>query len=152
RGSLAINLETGQWYDHEIGVGGGVLDFITRETGRKGKECFDWLRENGFETEPAGKPNGKQRPASKIVATFDYVDAKGKLLFQGGKKEPKDFYQRKPGANGEWIWKIKGVRQVPYRLPELTEQIAQDRVVFVVEGEKDANNLWAIGVSATTNP
>src|SRR5262249_45271254 len=49
-------------------------------------------------------------------------------------------------------WSIKGVRIVPYRLPELIEAIAADHVVFVVEGEKDVETLRAQGITATCNP
>jgi len=27
-GSKSLNLQTGQWYDHEAGIGGGVVDLI----------------------------------------------------------------------------------------------------------------------------
>ena len=38
-----------------------------------------------------------------------------------------------------------------YRLPEVIEAIANDREIVPVEGEKDADNLWAIGIPATCN-
>jgi hypothetical protein len=41
---------------------------------------------------------------------------------------------------------------VPYRLPELIEALSQDKVVFIVEGEKDADNVIALGAPATCNP
>ena len=42
-------------------------------------------------------------------------------------------------------------RIVPYRLPELLEAIASDHPVFIVEGEKDVENLLKFGVAATCN-
>ena len=44
------------------------------------------------------------------------------------------------------------MRIVPYRLPELIADIAAERVVFVVEGEKDVDTLRDHGVPATSNP
>ena len=44
-----------------------------------------------------------------------------------------------------------GVRRVPYRLPELIEALANEYLIVIVEGEKDAENLRALGVPATTN-
>jgi 5S rRNA maturation endonuclease (ribonuclease M5) len=41
---------------------------------------------------------------------------------------------------------------VLYRLGEVREGITSDRWVFVVEGEKDADRLSALGVVATCNP
>ena len=87
----------------------------------------------------------------RIAAAYDYRDERGGLLFQVVRlRDPKDFRQRKPDA-GRWTWKTKDVRKVPYRLPEL---LAADpaRPVFVVEGEKDADRLAALGLTATTNP
>ena len=40
---------------------------------------------------------------------------------------------------------------MPYRLPEILEAIANQHPIFVVEGEKDADSLWKIGVPATCN-
>ena len=90
--------------------------------------------------------NGK-----RIVATYDYQDADGELLFQVVRFEPKGFVQRRPNGNGGWIWNLKGVERVLYRLPEL---LAADpnEFVFVTEGEKDTDRLIALGLVATTNP
>jgi putative DNA primase/helicase len=41
---------------------------------------------------------------------------------------------------------------VIYRLPEVRQAIAAGKVIIAVEGEKDADNLWAIGLAATCNP
>ena len=85
------------------------------------------------------------------MATYDYTAEDGNLLFQSVRLEPKDFKQRQPGDAGGWVDNIKGVRLVLYRLPEL---IAANptKPVFIVEGEKDANRLWDVGLIASTNP
>jgi putative DNA primase/helicase len=64
--------------------------------------------------------------------------------------DPKDFRQRRPDGNGGWIWTVKGVRRVPYRLPELIATPIETSV-FIVEGEKDADNLAMLGLAATCN-
>ena len=86
----------------------------------------------------------------KIIATYDYRDETGKLLYQVVRYAPKDFRQRRPDGKGEWIWNLEGVRRVPYRLPELLSASTQDWV-YIVEGEKDADNLIARNFVATTN-
>jgi hypothetical protein len=91
--------------------------------------------------------NGQRK---RIVARYDYTDEQGKLLYQAVRYEPKDFRQRKPDGNGGWAWKLDDVRRVPYRLPELLAA-DPDQWVFVVEGEKDVENLWRLGLVATTN-
>jgi DNA primase len=82
----------------------------------------------------------------RIVATYDYTDERGELLYQTVRFDPKDFRQRRLGDRGEWIWR-KGQRQVLYRLPEVLEAA----IVFVVEGEKDVETLRSHGFVATTN-
>ncbi len=93
--------------------------------------------------------NGKA--AKRIVDTYDYRDKDGELLYQVVRFHPKDFRQRWPDGHGGWVWNLRGVERVLYRLPEL---LAADpsEPVFLVEGEKDADALAALGLIATTNP
>jgi hypothetical protein len=87
---------------------------------------------------------------SRIVAKYDYRDESGTFLFQVVRFEPKDFRQRRPDGRGGWTWNTKGTRRVLYRLPELLAA-GSSAWVFVVEGEKDADNLAALGLVATCN-
>jgi hypothetical protein len=43
-------------------------------------------------------------------------------------------------------------RRVLYRLPELVEAVASGCTIYILEGEKDCDNVCALGFSATTNP
>ena len=96
---------------------------------------------------PSDNGNGAR---SEIVATYDYRNAAGDLQYQVVRFEPKDFRQRRPDANGGWVWKLDGVKRVLYRLPEL---LAADRMVnvFVSEGERDVDRLISVGLVATCN-
>lgn len=108
---------------------------------------------------PKASPAAVARPAperttaqrSRIVATYDYRDERGELLYQAVRLEPKDFRQRRPDPDkpGAWLWNLTGVRRVLYRLPELLA--AEASPVYVVEGEKDVENLRALGLTATCN-
>src|ERR1035437_5253910 len=84
--------------------------------------------------------------AKRIVATYDYTDAAGELLFQVVRYETKVFRQRYPDGLGGWIWK-KHPHQVLYRLREVLES----PIVFLPEGEKDCEALREWGFAATTN-
>lgn len=84
-------------------------------------------------------------------AVYTYRDENGALLFQVLRFAGKNFRQRRPGPDGGWEWSTSGTRRVLYRLPELLAAPA-DSMVFVVEGEKDADNLRQLGAVATTNP
>ncbi len=87
----------------------------------------------------------------RIVAAYDYKNKDGALLFQVVRFDPKDFRQRRPDGNGGYTWNLNGTPRVPYHLPEL---LAGDPTewVLIVEGEKDVDNLRAIGLTATCNP
>jgi len=62
--------------------------------------------------------------------------------------DPKGFRQRRPDDKGGWIWNLEGVKLVPYRLPQWNAK----PVVYLVEGEKDVDALWRLGLPATCNP
>lgn len=87
----------------------------------------------------------------EIDVTYDYLDENGKLLFQVVRMRPKSFRQRQPGKNGEWVWNLKGARRLLYHLPDLIAT-PTDQWIFLCEGEKDADRLKSLGLTATTNP
>ncbi len=139
-GSLSVNLDKDTWYSHETEAGGGVIDLVRLYGG----ECpGDWLRDRGFLKD---EPVRSESPA----ATYDYVDEHGEILFQVVRKAGHDFRQRRPDGKGGWTWSTKGVKQVPYLLPEILTASAGEPV-FVVEGEKDVDNVRALGLLATCN-
>lgn len=96
-----------------------------------------------------GSPNG-DRP--QIVATYDYTDEAGKLLFQVVRMVPKTFRQRVPDGNGGWTWRLGDTRRTLYHLPDVLKAVRAGETVYVVEGEKDVHALQAVGAAATTNP
>jgi hypothetical protein len=100
-----------------------------------------------------GKASNGKASSSKVVDTvYTYCAETGSVLYQVVRFKPKDFRQRKPnGRPGGWIWNLDGVERVPYRLPELLDAVKNYRRVFIVEGEKDAESLVALGLDATCN-
>jgi antitoxin (DNA-binding transcriptional repressor) of toxin-antitoxin stability system len=91
-------------------------------------------------------------PFGEPVATYRYVDQRGKLLYGVCRFEPKTFRQWRPDESkrGGRSWSVRGVTLVPYRLPELLAAVADGRPVHVVEGEKDVAAIVAAGGEATT--
>ena len=88
---------------------------------------------------------------TKIIATYPYHATNGTLLYQVVRMEPKDFRQRRPDGSGGWIWDMKGTLRVLYRLPEVLAAKQAGQTIYVVEGEKDADALVALGLTATCN-
>ncbi|MBK9181472.1 MAG: toprim domain-containing protein [Acidimicrobiales bacterium] len=88
------------------------------------------------------------RPARRVVETYDYLDEAGELLYQVCRTDPKGFFQRRPDGRGGWATGLGEVRRVLYRLPELLARPAWP--VLLVEGERDVHALEAVGLLATT--
>ena len=85
-----------------------------------------------------------------ISKTYDYVGEYGDILYQVVRYIPKSFRQRRPDGQGGWLWNLKGVDRVLYNLPALNSILADSSFIFLVEGEKDADNLIANELIATT--
>jgi hypothetical protein len=133
-GSKSIKLDDLVWHDHETSEGGGVAELMKR-AGING----------------AGTHHQEQREQEKPNIYYSYKDENGDELFQVVRQPGHKFLQRHQLPDGTWTWNVKGVRRVLYRLPELTRS-ANTITVFIVEGEKDAINLAALGTVTTTNP
>ena len=85
--------------------------------------------------------------ATEPLDKYQYRDAAGRIVYEAwnwGRNHVPRFTMHMPdGTTG-----IGDTPRVPYRLPEV---IAAGRVV-IVEGEKDADRLTALGIPATTSP
>jgi predicted P-loop ATPase len=92
----------------------------------------------------------------QLVATYPYVEADGTHIFAVERWEPgfpkkdgsqrrKDYLPRLPDGTSK-----KSERQVLYRLPDVIKAVAAGELVFIVEGEKCADALAALGLCATT--
>lgn len=121
---------------------GCAAELILAAAGLAWKDLFPPRDENNN----GHKSNGQQR----IVATYDYQNSEGELLYQAVRYEPKDFRQRKPDGNGGWQWNMQGVNRVLYRLPDLIDA-EPDALVYITEGEKDVDALRGLGLLATCN-
>jgi hypothetical protein len=118
----------------------------------------------------AGDPptTGVTRAAKVLAAEYRYEDEGGDLVFmvkrfeyrrpdgtyvtKDGKRK-KTFSQCRPdlAKPGTWIWNLEGVAPLLYRLPEVMEAVANDRVIVVVEGERKVDLLNSWNVPATCN-
>jgi putative DNA primase/helicase len=94
---------------------------------------------------------GEKKGRHPIIATYDYVDEHGTLLFQACRLSNKRFFQRQPVAGG-WEDHIKGVRRVLYHLPEVLAAIPTGTPIYIAEGEKDVDAIRSLGLTATCNP
>src|SRR5262249_48093258 len=108
--------------------------------------------------EPEPEPGPTPAPAGKTY--YVYHTADGTPAFRKIRAYDKDgdklFWIERPDGRGGWV---RGTRDkdgnsladlsLLYRLPEVIEAIANGHEIACVEGEKDADNLWAIRIPAT---
>ena len=101
------------------------------------RDVINALKDRGLWGASRGEKNASSRRTITRTRTAN--------SYQIVRLHPKDFKQRRPDGHGDWIWKHP--QQVLYRLPE----VLGAPIVFVVEGEKDAETLRSHGFVATTN-
>jgi RecA-family ATPase len=125
----------------------GLPAFAPNSNGKRHRASEDAI-ERALMAVVAKQTHNDGKPKGRIVAPYGYKDADGTLLYQNVRFEPKDFRQRRPDGNGGWIWNLNDVRRVLYRWPELIAY--PDATVLICEGEKDADNVAALNLTATT--
>ena len=146
-GSKSVDLGKGCWFDHENDVGGGIVDLIRHHEGiADGAPVAHILRDKFNISLSADQV---LNIFLKQPTTYDYVDTQGELIYQVQRFYPKSFSQRRPDNNGGWVNNLKDVPPLPYLLPALLSD--RQSTIYIVEGEKCANELSGQGLLATTN-
>jgi 5S rRNA maturation endonuclease (ribonuclease M5) len=140
--SFSVENEQGLWNCHAGCGGGDIFDLLAKFDGVSTVEA---LKRYVPRDEEAPAPKVEAKPVIETI--YSYTDENGVELYQCLRMRPKTFRQRHIVA-GQWLWNLEGVRRVLYRLPEVTRA----EKVWIVEGEKDADNLRALGFCATCNP
>lgn len=143
--SMSVDVLKETWYCHACSFGGGVIDLLAR---LENKSASEWLREKYREKQKIEpKPKREPRQEKQEDKVYVYRNALGDPVFEVVRYKPKDFRQRHRDVNGEIVWGMDGVERVLYRLPELLA--AQE--IWILEGEKDVDNLAVLGYAATCN-
>jgi putative DNA primase/helicase len=106
----------------------------------------------GQEHAPADPKPARRGQLGEIDQVYPYHDVDGSVPFEVVRyKNPKDFRQRRPLGNGKYEWNLKGVETILFKRPQLLNSDPSE-IVWICEGEKDANNLGAKGEVTTCNP
>lgn len=113
------------------------------------------LTESDLFAEPLPEERRRKRPDTWVpckgkghvkIAEYPYEDESENLLYAVTRCDRKCFacWRPDPAKPGGRRWSLKdadgnlAVRQVPFRLPQLIAAVAAERVIWIVEGEKDA--------------
>jgi hypothetical protein len=99
-----------------------------------------------------GPSKGQQQQTNgaggNFAATYDYPGFQ-KVRFPKG-HDPRFAIRHRVGTG--WKWGAGGAdTKVLYRKDDVDEAIAAGHTILVVEGEKDVDRLWLIGIPATCN-
>lgn len=151
--SLSVNFNTGIWKDFATDQGGDLVELYAQSSGLKNKQAAEQLIQKYSIRDAVDDeillpiPKGLQREASVVAmlaeasATYEYLDAKGKLLFyvlrysrsSGNKSFSPLSYWRNTG----WQKKMLPGKRPLYGLHLLAKH--PKSTVVVVEGEKCAD-------------
>lgn len=101
------------------------------------------------EWKPERAPDKPKPTRATVVCHYIYHDDIGDPYLRVTRMSDKSFRQSHWEIDGWETGKPKG-DPVPYRLPDIIAR--PDETIWLVEGEKDADNLSALGLLATTAP
>jgi hypothetical protein len=145
--SLSVNMQDGVWMCHAGCGAGGLIDFEM-----KASDCNpSQAKTNIARIVGAAVFSASEEPE----AIYHYRDAQDRLVFEKLRFPGKRFMQRRPVGKGH-EYNLDGIDKPLYKLPE----VLISNEVFIVEGEKDADNVASAlrtleqanqHVSATTN-
>lgn len=108
---------------------------------------ISWIKNN------VTHPNKEAYPGGKVDNVYVYTDKDSNPLYVNIRFSPKDFRQYSIIDEGEYYklqFKGRIEKLVPYKFPKISKTINDGKTIFIVEGEKDADNLEKLGLTATS--
>jgi hypothetical protein len=103
----------------------------------------------GYTPRRGARATGERK--GPVVATYDYRDEEGTLLWEKDRHEPKTFTIRRPDGRGGCLYNREGVDPVPFRLPQLLAAPV-NAIIIINEGEQGTLACVAHGLVATNAP
>ena len=162
--SLSVAERDGVVLVHCHRAGGCTVDQIATSVGLTIKDLMspdssrEWSSDDAdrWKPKPSRPLKIQETQKLKMVAKYNYVSEYGELLFQKVRYVKEDgkktFRQRRPDGNGGYSYKLDDTPKVLYNLPQVIRAKTNNETIIVVEGEKDADTLTALGLCATTMP
>ena len=137
--------DRGSWASIVPGAPDGVL--IHSGNGGDPLAIKDQLRAKGV------LPPREQVQRNRDVMAWDYCDESGTVIYRKVRMAlangDKSFRFESPDGRGGWT-KGRAADPVPYRLPDLTAA-PKDALIYMAEGEKQADKLASWGLVATSS-
>ncbi len=158
KGSMCLNLSDGTFYDHEAGVGGGVIDLIKHLNQDVNTVLKQFghdlaLQSNdslltGFSDSPVAKPKSNARSFSReqmvdlyrqAIVKLKYADNFMVLRFPEGHAIKQKYAPFTLGIDGTW-----SLKRPEGKLPIYFNNKGDDKPVVINEGEKALRGCEAI--------
>lgn len=160
KGSLSVDVVRGRWHDFETGVGGGVLDLVTRERGSRAA-ALAWLESEGFVAQrDPGARAAEGRPERPAFETGHHTGARPRASESARRADYRRYArqiwkQTRPlagtvaarylGARG--VGHVAGVPALRFH-PGLSHPAAPGRFPVLVAGVQDIGGRFA-GIQRT---
>ena len=150
-----VQIDRDHWWDFKAEEGGDVIELVEKAKGTHFLEACRYIGDiyGVRPVQPVRPMQGNSRYDQLIAdgyeekKRYEYVDVDGETVqFVVRMEHPekkKEFLQCDPSGR----WSVRHIEPVLYNLPGIKES----KWVLVVEGEKDADTLIAMGLPATTN-
>jgi hypothetical protein len=126
------------WHCHSCKIGGSIIDYTMMKHNLDKGAAIRHLKQHLRIQNPRSSVETQNRDP-KIVARYSYTDQGGKEVYCILRYQPKTFKADRKVSSGN---------QVFYHLPE----VVKAETVWLVEGEKDCDNVRTLGLIATTGP
>ncbi len=120
---------------------GCKIDDILSKVGLLPRDLFNNSKQKRKPLKEIARYDYYNAQNEKVHCTIRYIDEYGNKAFKQGRYK-----------DGKFKFGLKGIKTNLYKLPELITDIKQGKDIFIVEGEKDVDNLRKLGLSATTSP
>jgi len=114
---------------------------------RAGCKTEDILKAKGLSMADLFLNSSKVKPEHREIEAVYQYDG-----FEVVRTKPKGFFQRRPDGKGGFINNLQGITPCLYHQKDLKKAVLHGDIIFITEGERDADNLWGIGLIASTNP
>jgi len=148
---------------HACGETGDLFSFHQKKHGTDFKGALDYFAGFlGIDPDSVPKKTKKKtksktklkakKPLGPPSVIYQYKNLTGKVICETCRYDNpvKDFRQRRPHPTkkGEYLWNLKTIKIIPYNL----KAVVESDTLYIVEGEKDADRIIQIGLTATCNP
>lgn len=157
-GSPAFTLyeETNSFYCHSCGVGGSLIDLYKAKHKTDTKTAIKELATKYGISEPE-KPKKPRTRLDDQTRAHDYYNADGSLFarkvvykYDDGSKSAAWFLFNP--STGQFDFNSQGLQKQHAPLYDLPRILNSSGAVYITEGEKDADTLKRMGLTATTAP